>query len=316
MVEPVTVKELVEANPTLKVIEGKDFLAKKTISVSDISRPGLELTGYFDFYPKERIQLLGRTEISYSGDLDHDERKKVFQEMATPETPCFVISRDLPIPQELSEAAKKAQIPVLQSRLATTRLSSLLTDYLDEKLAPRKSMHGVLVEIYGMGVMIIGNSGVGKSETALDLIKRGHRLIADDRVDVFQKDEKTVVGEAPKILKHLMEIRGIGIIDVMNLFGAGSVRDQSEIQLIIRLENWNPDTNYERLGLNENKKELVGVSLPQITIPVKVGRNLAIIIEVAAMNFRAKRMGYDASQKFKENLAELIADNSKEDKDK
>lgn len=316
MVEPVTVKELVEANPTLKVIEGKDFLAKKTISVSDISRPGLELTGYFDFYPKERIQLLGRTEISYSGDLDHDERKKVFQEMATPETPCFVISRDLPIPPELSEAAKNAQIPVLQSRLATTRLSSLLTDYLDEKLAPRKSMHGVLVEIYGMGVMIIGNSGVGKSETALDLIKRGHRLIADDRVDVFQKDEKTVVGEAPKILKHLMEIRGIGIIDVMNLFGAGSVRDQSEIQLIIRLENWNPDTNYERLGLNENKKELVGVSLPQITIPVKVGRNLAIIIEVAAMNFRAKRMGYDASQKFKENLAELIADNSKEDKDK
>lgn len=316
MVEPVKVKELVKANPTLKVVEGERFLETKAISVSDISRPGLELTGYFDFYPKERIQLLGRTEISYSGHLNHEERIKVFKRMSTPETPCFVISRDLPVPDELIEAAEKANIPVLQSRLATTRLSSLLTDYLDEKLAPRKSMHGVLVEIYGMGVMIIGNSGVGKSETALDLIKRGHRLIADDRVDVFQKDEKTVVGEAPKILKHLMEIRGIGIIDVMNLFGAGSVKDHSEIQLIIRLENWNPDTNYERLGLNEAKRELVGVSIPQITIPVKVGRNLAIIIEVAAMNFRAKRMGYDASQKFKENLSELIADNSKEDKDK
>ncbi|GBG05390.1 HPr(Ser) kinase/phosphatase [Lactobacillus rodentium] len=314
MVEPVTVKELVKANPTLKVIEGENFLDQRVISVSDISRPGLELTGYFDFYPKERIQLLGRTEISYSKNLNHEARQKVFKRMATPETPCFVIARDLSVPQELIEACNQAKIPVLQSKLATTRLSSLLTDYLDEKLAPRKSMHGVLVEIYGMGVMIIGNSGVGKSETALDLIKRGHRLIADDRVDVFQKDEKTVVGEAPKILKHLMEIRGIGIIDVMNLFGAGSVRDQSEIQLIIKLENWNPDSNYERLGLNENKKELVGVSVPQITIPVKVGRNIAIIIEVAAMNFRAKRMGYDASKKFKENLAELISDNSKEEK--
>ncbi|QNQ80722.1 HPr(Ser) kinase/phosphatase [Lactobacillus sp. PV034] len=316
MVEPVTVYELVKANSTLKVIEGENFLKQKVISVSDISRPGLELTGYFDFYPKERIQLLGRTEISYSKNLSHEDREKVFERMATPETPCFVISRDLPVPEELISACNAAKIPVLQSKLATTRLSSLLTDYLDEKLAPRKSMHGVLVEIYGMGVMIIGNSGVGKSETALDLIKRGHRLIADDRVDVFQKDEKTVVGEAPKILKHLMEIRGIGIIDVMNLFGAGSVRDNSEIQLIIKLENWNPESNYERLGLNEDKKELVGVSIPQITIPVKVGRNLAIIIEVAAMNFRAKRMGYDASKKFKQNLAELISDNSKEAKDK
>lgn len=310
MVEAVKISQLVKDNPTLHVVEGEEFLAKRVIKVSDISRPGLELTGYFDFYPKERIQLLGRTEISYSNHLDSESRSKVFERMCTSETPCFIISRGLPIPDELIVAAQKAGIPVLSSDMATTHLSSVLMEYLDEKLAPRKSIHGVLVEIYGMGVMIIGNSGVGKSETALDLVKRGHRLIADDRVDVYQRDEKTVVGEAPKILKHLMEIRGIGIIDVMNLFGAGAVKDKSDIQLIIRLQNWDPKANYDRLGFNEETKEICDVYVPQVTVPVKVGRNLAIIIEVAAMNFRAKKMGYDASKKFERNLTELISDNS------
>lgn len=316
MADAVTVEELVKSNPTLKVVEGDKFLKKHKIAISDISRPGLELTGYFDFYPKERIQLLGRTEISYAAHLDHDLRLKVFTKMATDQTPCFVVSRDLPIPDELIQAAEAAKIPVLHSSMATTHLSSVLTQYLDEQLAPRKSIHGVLVEIYGMGVLIVGNSGVGKSETALDLVKRGHRLIADDRVDVYQKDEKTIVGEAPKILKHLMEIRGIGIIDIMNLFGAGSVKDSTEIQLITRLENWDPKSNYDRLGFNEQTQEIFGVKVPQVTLPVRVGRNLAIIIEVAAMNFRAKKMGYDASQKFEQNLTELISDNSrKEEKD-
>lgn len=240
MVEAVKVSELVKDVPSLKIIEGKEYLSQKLIDTSDISRPGLELTGYFDFYPKNRIQLLGRTEISYSARLDHDLRERVFNKMATPETPCFIVSRGLPIPSEMLEAAEKEKIPVFSSNMATTHLSSVITQFLDEKLAPRKSIHGVLVEIYGMGVLIIGNSGVGKSETALDLVKRGHRLIADDRVDVYQKDDKTVVGEAPKILKHLMEIRGIGIIDVMNLFGAGAVKDSTEIQLIICLQNWDP----------------------------------------------------------------------------
>lgn len=311
MVEAVKVSELIKDVPSLKIVEGKEYLSQKLIDTSDISRPGLELTGYFDFYPKNRIQLLGRTEISYSARLDHDLRERVFNKMATPETPCFIVSRGLPIPSEMLEAAEKENIPVLSSNMATTHLSSVITQFLDEQLAPRKSMHGVLVEIYGMGVLIIGNSGVGKSETALDLIKRGHRLIADDRVDVYQKDDKTVVGEAPKILKHLMEIRGIGIIDVMNLFGAGAVKNSTEIKLIIRLQNWDPKANYDRLGFNEKTQEIFDVNVPQVTVPVKVGRNLAIIIEVAAMNFRAKKMGYDASQKFEQNLTELISDNSK-----
>lgn len=316
MVDAVKVSQLVKDIPALKVIEGKNFLDKRSVSVSDISRPGLELTGYFDFYPKGRIQLLGRTEISYSARLDHDLRKRVFTKMCTPETPCFIISRGLPIPSELVEAAEKAHIPVLTSNMATTHLSSVLMQYLDEQLAPRKSIHGVLVEIYGMGVMLTGSSGVGKSETALDLVKRGHRLIADDRVDVYQQDDSTVIGEAPKILKHLMEIRGIGIIDVMNLFGAGAVKDSTEIQLIIRLQNWDPNANYDRLGFEEDTRQIFEVDVPQITVPVKVGRNLAIIIEVAAMNFRAKKMGYDASEKFEHNLTELISDNSKPASDK
>lgn len=310
MADAVKVSDLIKNVTSLKVKEGEKFLDDRLISISDISRPGLELTGYFDFYPAERIQLLGKTEISYAAHLDHDLRQRVFTKMATAKTPCFIVSRDLPIPGELLDAAEQAKIPVLKSSMATTHLSSVMTQYLDEQLAPRKSMHGVLVEIYGMGVMIVGSSGVGKSETALDLVKRGHRLIADDRVDIYQKDEKTVVGEAPKILKHLMEIRGIGIIDVMNLFGAGSVKDSSEIQLIIRLDNWDPKKNYDRLGFNEQTQEIFGVAVPEVTVPVKVGRNLAIIIEVAAMNFRAKKMGYDASEKFEQNLTELISDNS------
>ena len=178
------------------------------------------------------------------------------------------------------------------------------------RLAERKSLHGVLVDIYSLGVLITGDSGVGKSETALDLIKRGHRLIADDRVEVYQQDEQTLVGEAPAILRHMLEIRGVGIIDVMNLFGAGAVRSKTDISLIIHLENWDKDKKFDRLGNGEQKVRIFDVEIPKITIPVKVGRNLAIIIEAAAMNFRAKTMGYDATKAFEDNLNALIQQNS------
>ena len=317
MVEAVQLKKLIRDNKIIYVYQGEHVVNRKEISVSDIYRPGLELTGYFDFYPKQRIQLLGRTEISYAARLDHETRMRVFTKMCTDETPCFLISRSLPVPDELKEAADKANIPILQSPESTTYVSSILTDYLRERLAKRTSIHGVLVEIKGMGVLLTGASGVGKSETALGLVHRGHRLIADDRVDAYQKDHDTVMGEAPKILRHLMEIRGIGIIDVMNLFGAGAVKDRTEIQLVIKLANWNDNENYDRLGFNEDTREICNVQIPQITIPVKVGRNIESIIEVAAMNFRAKKMGYDATKVFDNNLVNLIADNSKQDtKDK
>ena len=313
MVEAVKLKNLIRDNRIVHVYQGEQCVDDKKLSVSDIYRPGLELTRYFDFYPKQRIQLLGRTEISYAARLDHESRERVFNKMCTPETPCFLISRSLPVPEELKAAADKNNIPILQSPESTTYVSSILTDYLRERLAKRMSIHGVLVEIKGMGVLLTGASGVGKSETALGLVHRGHRLIADDRVDAYQKDHDTVMGEAPKILRHLMEIRGIGIIDVMNLFGAGAVKNRTEIQLVIKLVNWDNNANYDRLGFNEDTREICNVPIPQITIPVKVGRNIESIIEVAAMNFRAKKMGYDATKVFDDNLANLIADNSKSD---
>lgn len=311
MTKAVALTQIINDNQVLHVSQGRELLASKAVSVSDVYRPGLELTGYFDFYPRRRVQLLGRTEISYAARLDPDMRSRVFARMCTPDTPCFLVARNLPIPKELVAAAETQGIPILHSGESTTYLSAMLTQYLREHLAVRESIHGVLVEINGMGILLRGQSGVGKSETALALIQRGHRLIADDRVDVYQQDHETVVGEAPQILKHLMEIRGIGIIDIMNLFGAGAVKDATPIQLVINLVNWDPKANYDRLGFNENTMEIANVAVPQITVPVKVGRNLEIIIEVAAMNFRAKKMGYDASQRFDDNLTQLIADNSK-----
>lgn len=296
----------------IKVFDGEEYVADKEVSVADIYRPGLELTGYFDFYPQQRIQLLGRTEISYAALLDSDLKHKYFKQMATDETPCFLISRSLPVPKELVEVCQEAQIPILISSYETTYILSMMSDYLRDQLAERESFHGVLVEIKGMGVLITGASGVGKSETALGLIQRGHRLIADDRVDIYQSDHDTVIGEAPAILKHLMEIRGIGIIDVMNLFGTGAIKDSSEINLVINLQNWDPKANYDRLGFNEDTRDLCNVAVPQVTIPVKVGRNMESIIETAVMNYRAKKMGHDASKVFQQNLANLIANNEKD----
>lgn len=312
MVQSVKVNELVE-QAHLTVYAGADFLNRRLITVSDISRPGLELTGYFNYYPHERVQLFGRTEISFTKKMTPEERLMIFRRMCGSDTPAFIISRSLPAPKEMLQAAKEAKIPILGSKLATTRLSSLMTDYLEGRLAERRSIHGVLVDIYGIGVLITGASGVGKSETALELVKRGHRLIADDRVEVYEQDEQTLIGEAPAILRHLLEIRGIGIIDVMNLFGAGAVRSATPIQVVMHLETWTDDKKFDRLGNVEKTMQIFNVKLPEITIPVKIGRNLAIIIEVAAMNYRAKAMGYDATKTFESNLQQLIEKNSLED---
>lgn len=305
----VSVANLVEAI-NLTVYSGEEYLEEKQITTSDIYRPGLELTGYFEYYPEERIQLFGMTEVSYAHQLTKKDLQDVAEKLCAPKTPCLVIARDLKVPAKLEKSAKANNIPILLSSLPTTRLSSKMTDYLEGKLAERRAMHGVLVDIYGLGVLITGDSGVGKSETALELIKRGHRLIADDRVEVWQQDEQTVVGEAPQILRHLLEIRGIGIIDVMNLFGAGAVRQDTDISLIVHLENWSKDKQFDRLGSGEQSQQIFDVSVPKITIPVKIGRNLAIIIEAAAMNFRAKTMGYDATKAFERNLNNLIKENS------
>ncbi|MCD5450957.1 HPr(Ser) kinase/phosphatase [Lactobacillus delbrueckii] len=314
MTNTVKLTELINDNYNLRVLQGQECVSGKKITVSDVYRPGLELSGYFDFYPADRVQLLGRTEISYAARLDHDLRRKVFEKICQKETPCLLVSRNLPVPVELKEAAEAAGTPILISNDATTYLMSMITQYLAVKLAERSSVHGVLVEVFGMGVLLTGESGVGKSETALALVQHGHRLIADDRVDVYQRDHETVVGEAPRILKHLMEIRGIGIIDVLKLFGIGAIKEETEISLVINLTNWDSKANYDRLGFQENTRIICGIAVPQVTIPVKVGRNMENIVEVAVMNFRAKAMGFDAAKTFDENLTSLIAENSEEEK--
>lgn len=314
MTNTVKLTEFINDNSNLRVLQGQECVSGKKITVSDVYRPGLELSGYFDFYPADRVQLLGRTEISYAARLDHDLRRKVFEKICQKETPCLLVSRNLPVPVELKEAAEAAGTPILISNDATTYLMSMITQYLAVKLAERSSVHGVLVEVFGMGVLLTGESGVGKSETALALVQHGHRLIADDRVDVYQRDHETVVGEAPRILKHLMEIRGIGIIDVLTLFGIGAIKDETEISLVINLTNWDSKANYDRLGFQENTRIICGIAVPQVTIPVKVGRNMENIVEVAVMNFRAKAMGFDAAKTFDENLTSLIAENSEEEK--
>ncbi|WP_105957068.1 HPr(Ser) kinase/phosphatase [Apilactobacillus quenuiae] len=305
----VSVADLVE-NTHLDIFYGKDYL-DRPITTSDISRPGLELTGYFNYYPAKRIQLLGITETSYAKGMNSADLYKVMKEMCHPETPAFVISTQLDPPDELIRAAKNKHIPILGSKLTTSRVLSNMTNYLESNLAERKSMHGVLVDVYGLGVLMTGDSGVGKSETALELVKRGHRLIADDRVEVYQQDEQTLVGQAPRILRHLLEIRGIGIIDVMNLFGAGAVRSKTKVDLIVHLENWSDNKDYDRLGNSGETRRIFDVDVERINIPVKTGRNLAIIVEAAAMNFRARTMGYDATKVFNDNLNSLIKENSK-----
>ena len=307
----VTVKMLVD-RLKLKVVYGNKELLAKTITTADISRPGLEMTGYFDYYSPERLQLVGMKEWSYLKTMTANNRYSVFANIFREETPAVVVARGLEIPEEMLQAAKENGVAVLQGRNSTSSLSGDMSWYLNSQLAERTSVHGVLVDIYGMGVLIQGDSGIGKSETALELVKRGHRLVADDRVDVYAKDEGTLWGEPAEILLHLLEIRGVGIIDVMSLYGASAVRDSSQVQLCICLEHFENDEVFDRLGNNNEEIELQGVKIPRIRIPVKTGRNVSVVIEAAAMNYRAKQMGYDATKTFKDRLTDLISKNGED----
>lgn len=227
-------------------------------------------------------------------------------ELCSPKTPCIIIARDLEVPVELEDVACERKIPILRTSMNTTRFASKLTNYLETQLAPLQSTHGVLIDVYGIGVLLIGNSGIGKSETALELVKRGHRLVADDVVEIRQTADHTLIGTAPELIRHLLEIRGVGIINVMTLFGAGAVRIHKKISLIIKLEMWEKDKSYDRLGLDEQTMKLMDSELPLTTIPVRPGRNLAVIIEVAAMNYRLKLMGFHAANEFSARLSEAM----------
>ena len=295
----VLVKEVIE-KLRLDIVYGEPELLEKEINTADITRPGLEMTGYFDYYTPERIQLLGMKEWSYLVSMSSHNRYQVLKKMFLPETPAVIVARGLVVPEEMLKAARECKIAILTSRTATSRLSGELSSYLDSRLAERTSVHGVLIQ---------GDSGIGKSETGLELVKRGHRLVADDRVDIFAKDEITLWGEPAEILRHLIEIRGVGIIDVMSLYGASAVKDSSQVQLAVYLENYDTHKTFDRLGNNAEEIEISGVAIPRIRIPVKTGRNISVVIEAAAMNYRAKEMGFDATRLFEERLTNLIAQN-------
>lgn len=310
MEKSVTVEELV-STLDIEILFGEEFKARDIIS-SEVSRPGLILTGYKDFYPHERIQLIGRTEISYINSKTEEEREAIFRLLCHKSTPAIIISRGIEVPSSLIPITQELQIPILGSRSKTSRVLANITNFLEGRLAERLSKHGVFVEVFGMGVILVGASGVGKSETGLELIQRGHRLISDDRIDLFMIDELTLIGEAPEILQNLLEIRGLGIIDVMSLYGVAAIRRSKKLEVIIDLVIDDGTVEYDRLGSQREYEQIFEVQVPKIRIPVKTGRNLAAIVESAAMNFRANSMGYNATDAFNEKLDRLILKNREE----
>jgi HPr kinase/phosphorylase len=289
----------------LELISGEDGI-NRPITTSDISRPGIEMAGYFEHYPAERIQLLGKTELSFFERLSDYDRQARMEQLCTDITPGIIVTRGQEVPKELLIASERESVPVMSVSTKTTRFSSRLTNYLESKLAPTTAVHGVLVDIYGIGVLITGKSGVGKSETALELVKRGHRLVADDCVEIRQEDQNNLVGHAPELIEHLLEIRGLGILNVMTLFGAGAVRGHKRINFVINLEIWDQNKQYDRLGLDEEKMRIIDTEITRLTVPVRPGRNLAVIIEVAAMNFRLKRLGVNAAEQFTNRLSDVM----------
>ena len=279
---------------------------KFMISVPRINRPGLQLSGFFDYYEAERIQIFGKTEMNYLNRMGAQERHLCMDRFLATKPKAVVVTSGLTFTEDDLALADKYDVPILSAEERSSEFMAALIAYLNIQLAPRITRHGVLVEVYGEGILLLGDSGVGKSETAIELVKRGHRLIADDAVEIKRVSAKTLVGQAPEIIRHYVELRGIGVVDVRRLFGMGAVKNSEKIDLIINLEPWVQGKMYDRLGIDEERTEILGINLPSITIPVRPGRNLSIIIEVAAMNNRQKKMGYNTAEEFNKRIMESM----------
>ncbi|MFZ5988644.1 MAG: HPr(Ser) kinase/phosphatase [Bacillota bacterium] len=297
----VTLREVMEEFQLEQVTNCKR-LDDILVTSADVNRPGLQLVGYLEYFGTDRIQIIGKVETTYLSGLSGEERYSRLDEFFRCGFPCMVVARGLDIFPEMIDVANKYDIPVFRTYDITSRFLSGLIRYMNVQLAPRITKHGVFVEVYGEGILILGESGVGKSETALELVKRGHRLVADDVVEIRKVSDKTLVGTAPDIIRHFIEIRGIGILDVKNLYGVGSVKVTENINLVIQLEFWDEKKNYDRLGLVDEYTDILGINVPCLIIPVRPGRNLAIIAEVAAMNNRQKKMGYNAARVLNERV--------------
>ncbi|MCU7556317.1 HPr(Ser) kinase/phosphatase [Macrococcus capreoli] len=293
----------------LEIIAGNVAIEIPIIN-TNISRPGLEMAGFFSHYSSDRIQVLGTTEMSFFETLKKEDRAERMQKLCRKETPCIILTRDIEAPEELIDACNRKGTPLLSSSDVTTSLINKISSYLERELAPETSLHGVLVDVYGVGVLITGDSGVGKSETALELVKRGHRLVADDNVEIKEISRNVLMGKAPKLIEHLLEIRGLGIINVMTLFGAGSVLPEKRLMLNVNLEFWAKDKVYDRVGLIEETLTILDSKITKKTVPVRPGRNLAVIIEVAAMNYRLNKMGTNTAKDFNDRLNAQIKNQS------
>lgn len=271
-------------------------MTEKKVMVPDINRPALQLTGFFEHFAYERVQLIGCVEYTFLENVEEDEKEKIYDMLLSYKIPCIIFCRNLKPDDSLIEKANKANVPVFSTETQTSAFSAEIIRWLNVELAPCISIHGVLVDVYGVGVLIMGESGIGKSEAALELIKRGHRLVSDDVVEIRKVSDETLVGTAPDITRHFIELRGIGIVDVKMLYGVQSVRETQNIDLVITLEEWDRDKEYDRLGLEEQYTEFLGNKVVCHQLPIRPGRNLAIIVETAAINHRQKSMGYNAAQ--------------------
>ena len=275
---------------------------KIRLTVEDVARPGLQLAGYFDHFEPMRLQVMGNVEISYLSKLSAAERLMIYDRLFSYKVPAVLIARNLPMNDECLIMARKHNVTILHSGEATSTIVSSIVAYLKAALAPRITRHGVLMEVYGEGLLLIGESGIGKSEAAVELLKRGHRLIADDAVEIKKISGSSLVGTAPELIRNYIELRGIGIINVAKLFGIGAVKQENEINMVVNIVPWNTQEVYDRLGLEDQYMEILGVKVPMNTIPITPGRNLAVILEVAAMNNRQRKTGYNAAKEFTEQV--------------
>ena len=283
------------------------------IRTADLNRPGMQFCGVYEYFAYERPQVIGKVEMTFLDAMDPQTRKRMLETYFSYPIPCVVCCRGLNPPRDLLDAAKRHDVAVYQTNMVTTRFSFNAVTYLNRILAPRIRRHGVLVDVYGMGVLLTGDSGVGKSEAALELIKRGHQLVADDVVDICRISDTVLIGECPEMVRHFMEIRGIGIIDIRAMYGIGAVSVSKSIDLVMQMEKWVEGKSYDRLGLNEDYTDILGVKVPCQLMPVRPGRNVAIIIEVAARNHSLKRMGYSAPHELDRRMNEMVHRKSQEE---
>ena len=293
---PASLKNMVETFNMEILHKGRDF-DNTVVTISDVNRPALQLVGFYDYFDDKRLQILGRGEMQFLERMTEAERTRVFNKLLSYPFPAMIVARDMEAPSELVQMANKHDRTLLRSTESTVDVTSKLIDYLNRAMAPQIARHGVLMNIYGQGVLILGDSGIGKSETAIELLKRGHRLVADDAVEI-RRISNNLFGTAPELIRHYIEIRGVGVIDIQQLFGMGAVQFDTEIDLVIQLEQWVDGKFYDRLGLGEEKYEMLEVELPIVTIPVRPGRNLAGIVEIATMKNRQMKYGYNSARDF------------------